>query len=195
MGKKRPMENIPAQSETSHDVSHTCWRMSVILNSKGQHTHTHARTKTDNLLSDEHNCYCATQWLPEKMYVCYLVLELVCEVRTCVFKKWLPFNTLETDSSKPGLYQESHDHPKQLLGNAIQWLWSALLIKSNVCLRVCTVAAAAVCPEGRRQTRLGRWNSDHAQIQIGSRQKKEKHSVCVTTFITSFISMYKTMPG
>lgn len=131
----------------------------------------HARTKTDHLSSDEHNCYCATQWLPEKMYVCYFVLELVCEVRTCVFfyfLKWLPFNTLEIDSSKPGLHQGSHDHPKQPRGNAIQWLWSALLIKLNACLHVCTVAAAAaVCPEGRGQTRLGRWNSDHAQIQIG----------------------------
>lgn len=161
-GKKRLMENIPAQSETSHDVSHTCWRMSV---------HTHAQRLTIYHLMSTIATVLHSGCL-KKMYVCYFVLELVCEVRTCVFflffLKWLPFNTLEIDSSKPGLHQGSHDHPKQLRGNAIQWLWSALLIKLNACLHVCTVAAAAaVCPEGRGQTRLGRWNSDHAQIQIG----------------------------
>lgn len=70
------MENIPAQSETSHDVSHTCWRMSV---------HTHAQRLTIYHLMSTIATVLHSGCL-KKMYVCYLVLELVCEVRTlCCF--------------------------------------------------------------------------------------------------------------
>lgn len=78
--KKRLMENIPAQSETSHDVSHTCWRMSVILNSNA---HTHAQRLTIYYLMST----IATVLHSGCLKKCYFVLELVCEVRTCVFKK------------------------------------------------------------------------------------------------------------
>lgn len=114
MGNKSLMENIPAQPETSHDVSHTCSRMSVIWNKRQ-----HETTKTVNLLSDEHKCHCATQRVPENVLV--ILFSSYC-VRA--EKRTMAFNTNWFITT--GHYQDSHYHFKR--GK----LWSALLMKLNV---------------------------------------------------------------
>lgn len=65
---------------------------------------TRRRTETVNLLSDEHNCHCDTQRLPDKL-ISYFVVESLRESRA---KEKLTFNSVEIDEPKTGHYQDSH---------------------------------------------------------------------------------------
>lgn len=154
------MEEIPAQSETPHDVSHTRSRTSVVWNER-QHT------SAQRLSSDEHNCYCDTQWLPAKMYLSFCIRVTVWEQNKKIKKKKpLPFNTLEIDSSKTAHYQDSHDHLKHVK------LWSALQLNEIECLYFCLYSWCCFCcrcctSRRQRTDTTMKVNSDRAQIQIG----------------------------
>lgn len=177
------MENIPAQSETSHDVSHTCSKMSVIW-IKRQRTSAQ-RLSIHYLMSTTASVIHSGCLKNVSMLFCIWVTAWEQNKN----KNQASLNTLEIDSSKnTGHSQDSRYYLKH--GK----LWSALLIQLNARIFVCTLvasAAAAVRPEGRGQTRLRRWTQIVHRFRLGSdRKQKEKHSVCVTTFITSFISMF-----
>lgn len=97
----------------------------------------------------------------------FVILHLSYCVRAEQKEKSLPFNTLEIDSSKTGHYQDSHDRLKH--GK----MWSALLIKLNASIFVCTLAASAARPKGRGKTRLRRWTQIVHRFRLGSGRKKK----------------------
>lgn len=146
------MENIPAQSETSHDVSHTRSRMSVIWNEKRARAQRlsiyYSMSTTATVI---HSGYTVVAW---KMCFCIWVTVWKQKKKTS-----LPFNTLAIDSSKTGHYQQSHRRLKH--GKLISFA------DSIECMCICLFSCCCCMSRRQRTDTTALVNSDRAQIQIG----------------------------
>lgn len=135
--------------------------LSVIWNKRQ-----HRAQRRSISLSDEHDCYCATQWLPEKC-VCHFVLSYY-SVRS-EKKKDGGFKHLDV------IHQNRPRSRQSNMGNSDQLRWWNWMYSSLDCC-CCTL------------NRLKTWHARELRLctdsdWVAAEKEKEKHSVCVTTFI------------